>query len=110
MSSLLLSVIAVTANQVISPRPDATKGHSSDLSINPTSLTQSGTDPHKYLLTTLKIEVVTTNNLEILDYLWMSSSAFCKVYSVDITILYTPNLGEAMLNSFIVGPFVSDQK
>jgi hypothetical protein len=31
--------------------PIAMKGPSSDLPISPTSLAQSGTDPHKYLLT-----------------------------------------------------------
>jgi hypothetical protein len=40
--------------------------------------------------------LVPTDNLEILDYAWMSSSAFCRVYSVDISILYTTNLGEAI--------------
>jgi hypothetical protein len=93
---------------VILPGPIATKGHSSDLPISLTSLIQSGTDPHKYLLTTLQIEAVTTDNLEILDYSWMPSSAFCRVYSIGI--LYMPNLGESMLNSFIVGPLASDPK
>jgi hypothetical protein len=50
------------------------------------------------------------DNLEILDYSWMSSSAFCRVYSVEISILHTPNLGELMLNSFIAGPLDSDPK
>jgi hypothetical protein len=90
--------------------PITTHGHNSDLWISPTSLTQSGTDPYKYLLTTQQIEVVTTDSLEILDYSWMPSSSFCRAYSVDISILYAPNLGEAMLNSFIVGPLVSDPK
>jgi hypothetical protein len=49
-------------------------------------------------------------DLEILDYSWMPSSAFCRVYSVEISILHTPNLGETMLNSFIAGSFVSDPK
>jgi hypothetical protein len=80
---------------MISPGPVATKGHSSDLPISHTSLVQSGTDTHKYFLTTLQIEVVPTDNIEIIDYSWMLSSAFCRVYSVDISILYTTNLGEA---------------
>jgi hypothetical protein len=46
---------------VISPRPIATKGHNSDLPISPTSLIEIGTDPHKYLLTTLYIAAVTTD-------------------------------------------------
>jgi hypothetical protein len=92
---------------VISPRPVATKGHSSDLPISPTSLVQSETSPHKYLLTTPQIEAVTMDSLEILDYSWTPSSSISRAYSVDITILYTPNLGEGMLNSFIV---VSDPK
>jgi hypothetical protein len=95
---------------VISPRPVATKGHNNDLSISPTSLEQRGTDPHKYFLTTLQIEAVTMDNLEILDYSWMPSSTFCSVYSVEISILHTPNLGEAMLYSFIGSPLDSDPK
>jgi hypothetical protein len=47
------------------------------------------------------------DSLEILDYSWTPSSSISRAYSVDITILYTPNLGEGMLNSFIV---VSDPK
>jgi hypothetical protein len=62
------------------------------------------------MLPTLQIEVVPTDNLEIIDYPWTLSSAFCMVYSVDISILYMTNLGEAMLNSFIVGPLASDPK
>jgi hypothetical protein len=49
-------------------------------------------------------------NLEILDYSWMPSSTFCSVYSVEISILHTPNLGEAMLYSFIGSPLDSDPK
>jgi hypothetical protein len=41
----------VTTIQVISLVPVATKHYCSDLLISPTSLAQSGTDPHKYLLT-----------------------------------------------------------
>jgi hypothetical protein len=95
---------------VISPGPIATNGHSSNLLISPTLFEQSGTDQHKYLLTTLQIEAVTTDNLEILHYSWTLSSAFCRVYSVDISILHTPNLEEATLNSFIANPLVSDPK
>jgi hypothetical protein len=59
MSPLLLRTKAATVIQVISPRPIATKGHSNDLSISLTSFTQSGIDPHKYLLTSrLKYMVV----------------------------------------------------
>jgi hypothetical protein len=53
---------------------------------------------------------VTTDSLEIIDYSWTMCSSFCRAYSVDISILYTPNLGDAMLNSFIVGPLISDPK
>jgi hypothetical protein len=95
--------------RMISLGPFATKGHSSDLLISPTSLAQSGTDPHKYLLTTQQIEAVTTDSLEILDYMWMMSSSFCRAPCVSISSLHTLNLGEAKLNSFIVGPLVSDQ-
>jgi hypothetical protein len=49
-------------------------------------------------------------NLEILDYSWTPSLAFYIVYSVEISIRHTPNLGEVMLNSFITGPLVSDPK
>jgi hypothetical protein len=72
---LLRATIAMTI-RVISPGPIATMGHCSDLQINSTSLIQSGTDPHKYLLRTLQIEVVPTDNLEILDYPWTTSSPF----------------------------------
>jgi hypothetical protein len=67
-SSLLLRATAAMTIRVISPEPVATKGHNSDLLISLTSLAQSETDPHKYLLTTQKIEAVTTDSLEILDY------------------------------------------
>jgi hypothetical protein len=50
-SPLLLSAIAAMAIRVISPRVVATKGHNNDLPISPTSLAESGTDLHKYLLT-----------------------------------------------------------
>jgi hypothetical protein len=110
MSPLLLRATTATAIRVIPPRPIANKGHNNDLLISLTSLAQSGTDPYKYLLTTQLIEVVTMNSLEILDYSWMSSSSFCRAYSVDISTLYMPNLREVMLNSFIVGPLVSDLK
>jgi hypothetical protein len=76
------------AIRVISPEPVATKGHNSDLPISPTLLAQSEIDPHKYLLTTPQIEVVT---MDILDYSRTPSSSFCRAYSVDISILYTPN-------------------
>jgi hypothetical protein len=46
---------------------------------------------YKYLLTILQIEVVTIVNVEILDYMWTLSSAFCRVYSVEISILHMPN-------------------
>jgi hypothetical protein len=92
---------------MISVGPVATKGNSSDLLISLTLLTQSGTGPHKYLLTSPQIEAMITDSPEILDYSWMPSSAFCRVCTIDISILYTPNLGEDMLNSFIV---VSDLK
>jgi hypothetical protein len=106
-NSLLLRATAATAIRVISPGPISNKGNNNDLPISPTSLAQSGTDPHKYLLTSSQIEAVIMDSLEILDYSWTPSSAFCRVCSVDISILHTPNLGEAMLNSFIV---VSDPK
>jgi hypothetical protein len=79
------------AIRVISPEPVATKGHNSDLPISPTLLAQSEIDPHKYLLTTPQIEAVTMDILEILDYSRTPSSSFCRAYSVDISILYTPN-------------------
>jgi hypothetical protein len=77
--------------RVILSGPVATKGYSSNLPISPTSLVQNGTGPYKYLLTTPQIEVVSKDILEILDYLWTPSSSFCRSYSVDISILYTPN-------------------
>jgi hypothetical protein len=85
MSPLLLRAAAAMTIRVISLGSIATKSHNSDLPMSPTSLAQSGTDPHKYLLTTPKIEVLTTDSLEILDYSWMSSSSFCRAYSVDIS-------------------------
>jgi hypothetical protein len=113
-SSFLLIVAthghSSTAIRVISPGPVATKGHNSNFSISPTLLTQIGTDPHNYFFTTLQIEVRPTDNLEIIDYLWTLSSAFCRIYSGDISIPYTTNLGEAMFNSFKVVPLVSDPK
>jgi hypothetical protein len=109
-SPLLLRDTTTTVIQVISLGPIAIKRHSSDLPISPTSLTESVTDPHKYLLTTLQIEAVTKDSLEILDYSWTPSSSFCRAYSVDIIILYTLNLREVMLNSFIIDPFVSNPK
>jgi hypothetical protein len=35
---------------------------------------------------------------------------FFRAYSVYISSLYASNLGEAMLNSFIVSPLVNDPK
>jgi hypothetical protein len=46
-----LRATVAMANWVISPRVVATKGHNNDLPIIPTSLEESGTDLHKYLLT-----------------------------------------------------------
>jgi hypothetical protein len=68
------------------------------LPISLTSLAQSGTDPHKFLLITQQIVAATTDNLEILDYLWTPSLSFCRAYSVDISSLYTPNLGAASIH------------
>jgi hypothetical protein len=48
---LLLKAIAATTIRVISPEAIVTKGHNSDLPISPTSLIESETDRHKYLLT-----------------------------------------------------------
>jgi hypothetical protein len=78
----------VTTIWVISPGPVATKCHSSDLLISPTSLAKIGTDPHKYLLITQHTEAVTKGTLEILECSWMSSSSFCRAYDVDISSLY----------------------
>jgi hypothetical protein len=51
MSPLLLRDTAAMVIRVMPPGPVATMGHSSNLPINHTSLAQSGTDPHQYLLT-----------------------------------------------------------
>jgi hypothetical protein len=67
-------------HSVISPEADATKGHNSDLFISPTPLTEIGTDPLKYLLTTQYIVVVTTDTQEILLCSWTPSSSFCRAY------------------------------
>jgi hypothetical protein len=108
-SLLLLRDTSATIIRVISTEAVATKDHSNNLIISLTSLTQSETDSHKYLLTISQIEAVTTYNLEILDYLWMFF-IFFRAYSVNISILCVPNLGEATLSSFVVGPLVSDPK
>jgi hypothetical protein len=73
---------------VISPGPVATKGHNSDLPISPTSLAEIGTDPHKYLLTTQHIAVMTTGTLELLECLWASPCSFCRAYTVAISNLH----------------------
>jgi hypothetical protein len=52
MSPLLLRATTAMAIRVISYGAIATKGHNSDLSISPTSLTESGTGLYMYLLTT----------------------------------------------------------
>jgi hypothetical protein len=96
--------------QVISHRLVATKGHNSDLLISITSLAEIGTGPHKYLLTIWHIEAWNNGILDILECSWIPSSSFYRVYSVDISSLYTLNLGEAMLNSFIAGALVSEPK
>jgi hypothetical protein len=51
MSTLLLRATTAMTIRVISPEAIAIKGHNSDLPISPTSLTESGTDLHKYLFT-----------------------------------------------------------
>jgi hypothetical protein len=51
MSPLLLRVTTVMTTQVTSPEAVATKGHNSDLQISLTSLAESETGLHKYLLT-----------------------------------------------------------
>jgi hypothetical protein len=103
---------------VISPGPIPTKGHNSDLPISPTSLAEIGTDQHKYLLTTQYITAVITDTQEIPMCSWTPSSYFCRAYcrtlAASINYMLVPprsqNLGEAMLNSFIVGPLVSNPK
>jgi hypothetical protein len=50
ISSLLLRITAATVIWVISPRAVATKGHNNDLPISSTSLIESETGLHKYLL------------------------------------------------------------
>jgi hypothetical protein len=90
-SPLLPRATITTVIRVISLEPFATKDHSSDLPISLISLAQSGTDPHKYLLIITQIETVAMDSPEILDYSWTLSSSFCRVYSIDISILYMPN-------------------
>jgi hypothetical protein len=51
MRLLLLRAPTATTIRVISCSAVATKGQNSDLPISPTSLTESGTGLHKYLLT-----------------------------------------------------------
>jgi hypothetical protein len=96
-SPLLLGATTAMTIWVISLEPIATKGHNSDLPMSPTSLAQNETDRHKYLLTTQQIDAVTTNSLEILDYSWTSSSSFYRAHNIDISSLYTPNLGAASI-------------
>jgi hypothetical protein len=104
-SPLLLRATTVTVILVISLRPIATKDNNSYLLISSTLLAEIRIDLDKYLLITQHIEVVTKGTLEILK-----CSSFCRAYTVVINNLYTPNLGEVMLNSFIVGSLVSDPK
>jgi hypothetical protein len=91
MCPLLPRATITTVIRVISLEPFATKDHSSDLLISLISLAQSGTDPHKNLLRITQIETVAMDSPEILDYSWTLSSSFCRVYSIDISILYMPN-------------------
>jgi hypothetical protein len=108
MSLLLLRATVATAICVISHGAVSTKGHNNDFPISPTSLAESGTSLHKYLLTSSALKrwhpwIDLTNicyfcgRHSLLFFLHLRK----RETHLLISPTRSPNLEEAMSKSFI---------